>query len=403
MIELDKLSDEDLAFRHEVRAFFDEKLTPELAEAGAKTTWYYSEFEYGRAWQRILYERGWGAPHWPVEYGGCDWSPTQYLIWAIENAVRRPPQVMNNGRDLCAPCIMKFGTEEQKAFYLPRIISGEDWWAQGWSEPGAGSDLAALSLSAVPDGDDYVVNGSKIWTTYAQHANRIFCLARTSREAKKQAGLSFLLIDMDRPGISVRPIHDLSGTHEFNQVFFNDVRTPKSSRLGEEGEGWTVTQYVFHFEHGGGIDGIEMRRRFQWLEEIAALESDGAGSRLIDSPEFAKRLAEVAVEVEASDAVTEKLVAVARSGEPPTQVGEIVNLRRRELGQKLSQLLMEALGPYAVAEQLTARSVGGGPPVAGPAHAVLPTAFFLAQRAFTIAGGTSEIHRNNIARHVLKI
>lgn len=401
MIALEDLSAEDLAFRAEVRAFFDDNLTPELREAGRKTTWAISEFEYGKQWQKILHSKGWGAPNWPVEFGGTDWTVNQRLIWAVENARERPPLVSNMGRDLCAPCIMAFGTSEQKDFYLPRILSGEDWWAQGYSEPGAGSDLASLQMRADSDGDQYVLNGSKIWTTLAHHSNRIFCLVRTSREERKQLGITFLLIDLETPGIEVRPIANLAGQHEFNQVFFTDARVPKSALLGEEGKGWTVARHLLAREHSGSVfDGIEMQRRLGWLETIASTEPDGRGGVVMDNPAFRVKFAEVAVECEVSDAVTRRLIQAVQSDDMPPHLSELINIRRRELGQKLTFLLMEALGSYGSVLQGDALKVGGKG-AAGPEHAEIPTAFYLAQRAGTIAGGTSEIHRNNIAKHVL--
>lgn len=400
-MDLLDLSPEDSAFREEVRAFFAQSLTPEMREAGRKTQWAISEFEYGRQWQRRLHSRGWGAPNWPVEYGGPGWTTTQRLIWAIETAEQRPPSVMNMGRDLCAPCIMAFGTPDQKAYYLPRILAGEDWWAQGYSEPGAGSDLAALQLRADVDGDHYVLNGSKIWTTLAHHANRIFCLVRTSREARKQAGITFLLVDMDSPGIEVRPIINLAGSHEFNQVFFTDVRVPTSSRLGEEGQGWSVARHLLSYEHGGSVfDGLELRRRLAWLEEIARLEPDGRGGTLMDDPDFQHEFADVAVACEVSEAVMSRAVAQAQQGAPPSSVAELLNIRRRELGQRMTMLLMHATGYYGAPFHPGANKVGGRP-VVGPEHAAAPTAFFLAQRAATIAGGAGEVHRNNVARRLL--
>lgn len=403
-MELLDLTSDELAFRDEVREFLAENLTPELREAGAKTLWSISEFKYGRQWQRILHARGWGAPNWPVEYGGTGWTPVQKMIWATEIAHARPPSVMNMGRDLCAPCIMAFGTPDQKAEMLPRILSGDDWWAQGYSEPGAGSDLAALRLCAVRDGDDYVLTGSKTWTTMAHHANRIFCLVRTGTQGPKQAGITFLLIDMAAPGITVRPIINLAGVHDFNEVIFDDVRTPQTSRLGEEGQGWAVARHLLGLEHGGSIyDGVEMQRRLSWLEDIAALESDGDGGTLLDSREFGERIADVAIECAASDAMTRRLVEQVRQGHIQLGMSELLNIRRRELGQSLTQLLMDAVGHYALPLHHQALAVGGGPPDVGPDHALLPTAFFLAQRAATIAGGTADIHRNNVARHVLKL
>jgi alkylation response protein AidB-like acyl-CoA dehydrogenase len=401
MITLENLSPEDVAFKDEVRAFFAANLTPEMREAGRKTIWKISEFEYGRDWQKRLHSRGWGAPNWPVEFGGTGWTVNQKLIWATECERERPPEVSNMGRDLCAPCIMAFGTSAQQQFYLPRILAGEDWWAQGYSEPNAGSDLASLQMRAQSDGDHYVVNGSKIWTTMAHHSNRIFCLVRTSKEERKQAGITFLLVDMDTPGIELRPIYNLAGVHEFNQVFFTDVRVPKSDLLGEEGKGWAVARHLLAREHSGSVfEGMEMRRRLSWLNDIASSEPNGRGGVLMDDPIFRARFAEVAIECETSDAVTQRLVKFVQSNTLPPHLSELLNIRRRELGQKLTLLLMDSIGIYGAALQTSALIVGGTR-IAGEQRNEIPTAFYLAQRAGTIAGGAAEVHRNNVARHVL--
>src|SRR3569833_3515627 len=241
----------DAAFRDEVRAFLDENLTPELKEAGSLTTSVFTDKEWNLKWQKILYKKGWVAPTWPVEYGGTGWSDMQRYIFSIECARAGTPGLAPMGLRMVGPCIMRYGTPEQKAHYLPRLLSGEDYWSQGYSEPSSGSDLASLQLRAVSDGDDYVLNGSKIWTTHAQWANRMFILVRTKFEGKPQAGITFLLLDMQSPGIKVRPLITLDGEHEVNQVFFDDVRVPKANRVGEENDGWTVAKYLLEFERGG--------------------------------------------------------------------------------------------------------------------------------------------------------
>ncbi|ODT88532.1 MAG: hypothetical protein ABS78_06730 [Phenylobacterium sp. SCN 70-31] len=394
---------EDYAFRDEVRRFYDQNLTDEHRRAALLTTWALAEFEYGRSWQKILYARGWGAPNWPVEYGGAGWSPKQRLIWEMESQRARPPEIMRMGKNLVAPCIMTFGTDEQKAYFLPRIISGEDWWAQGYSEPGAGSDLASLQLQATSDGDDYILNGSKIWTTFAQFANRIFCLVRTAKMQKKQEGITFLLIDMDSPGIELRPIYTIAGEHEFNQVFFTDVRVPKSRRLGEENAGWSVARHLLLYEHSAGLLRMvtELRWRVRWLNELVGLEADGYGGSLRDDPDFSRRLSLLEIAVEAADFAAAQLIADAKPGAPPDATGELLNIRNRETAQALTELGAEAVGYYGAPDQRGARKVVTDVPVVGPPHVLLPMPFYLAQRANTIAGGTPEIHRNNVAKHLL--
>lgn len=397
------LTGEEIAFRDKVRSFYAEHLTPSFRRAAELTTWTFAEFEYGRQWQKILHKAGWGAPHWPVEHGGAGFTPRQRLIWELETARARPPEIMRMGRDYAAPCIMRFGTDEQKQYFLPKIIAGEDWWAQGYSEPGAGSDLASLKLAAVADGDDYILNGSKIWTTFAQHANRIFMLARTANMDKKQQGITFLLVDMNSPGIEVRPIINIAGEHEFNEIFFTDVRVPKSRRLGEEHEGWAVARYLLLFEHGAGIarSAAELKRRAGWVREIASIEQDGFGGALLDDPDFSRKLGLLEIGVEAADFAADQVILAAAAGSAPGFEAELLNIRSRELDQSLTELAMEAIGYYAAPDQRDARFVEPRADGIGPAHALMPAPIFFAQRGATIAGGTPDIHRNNLARHLL--
>ncbi len=396
------LTSEEQMFREEVREFLAENMTDELRRASHFTMWALSEFEYGKRWQKILHQRGWGAVHWPKEYGGAGWTRMQKMIWHIECIQAETPSVMSMGRDLCAPCIMKFGTEEQKAFFLPRILSGEDWWAQGFSEPGVGSDLRALQMRAESDGDEFVLNGSKIWTSFADHANRIFCLVRSGSGPKKHDGISFLLVDMDSPGIEVHPITTIAGDPEFCQVFFNDVRVSKSRLLGKENEGWDVVRHLLAYEHGGGGGrSVSLFGRYNWLREVATLESDGAGGRLIDDVDFGRQLAEMRIELEAVSFASDELSKRARAGEPPSRVSELLAIRSRLVSQKMTELAMRAVGRYGIPLQQGARKVIPEVDPIGPEHVLKPMPFYLGQRAGTIAGGTDEIHHNNVARHVL--
>ena len=398
------LTPAEIAFRNEVRDFFASNLTPPLRRAAHLTTWTFAEFEYGRQWQKILHHHGWGAPLWPVEYGGAGWNPRQRLIWELEKARAQPPEVMRMGRDYAAPCIMKFGTPAQKELFLPRILAGDDWWAQGYSEPGAGSDLAALRLAAESDGDHYVLNGSKIWTTFAHHANRIFLLARTGRSEHKQWGITFLLIDMDSPGIEVKPIVNIAGEHDFNQVFFTNVRVPKERRLGEENEGWAVARYLLLYEHGAGIvrAAAELRRRVGWVRGLAREELAGQGSSLSDDVDFARRLAELAIGVEAVDFAADQLILTSDPSASPGAAAELLNIRMRELDQALTELAVEAVGYYGLIDQKEARRVVTDVTPIGPPHALMPMPVFLAQRGATIAGGTPDIHRNNLSKSLLR-
>jgi alkylation response protein AidB-like acyl-CoA dehydrogenase len=402
---LPDLTDEEIAFRDEVRAFYSENLTDELREAANLTLWHMTPFPHGRQWQQILNKHGYGAVNWPVEYGGKDWTFTQRLIWNMETARARAPQVMGMGREYCAPCIMKYGTDEQKEYFLPKILSGEDFWAQGYSEPGAGSDLASLQLAAHSEGDDYILNGSKIWTTFAHNANRIFALVRTATGFKKQVGISFLLIDLDTPGIEIRPIVNLAGDHDFNEVFFTNVRVPKSRRLGLENDGWSVARHLLLFEHGVNLAkaNLENIRRLGWLRQVAALEQDGGGGAMADDPDFSRHIAEVAIGVEAMDFASQRHFARTKQGDPPNSGHELLTLRSKELGQRLTELAMEAVAYYGLVSQPQARRVNSQVEPVGPRHALLPMPFYLTQRGATIAGGTPEIHRNNLARHLLHL
>ncbi|PKQ09522.1 MAG: acyl-CoA dehydrogenase, partial [Alphaproteobacteria bacterium HGW-Alphaproteobacteria-12] len=279
------LTPADADFREDVCAFLDENLTPDLREAGRLTTSAFTDKAWNLAWHKILYKKGWAAPGWPKDYGGTGWSDMQKYIWASECARYGTPHLSPMGLRMCGPMLMKFGTEAQKNFYLPRILSGEDYWCQGYSEPGSGSDLASLQLKAVSDGEDYVLNGTKIWTTHAHFANRMFCLVRTDGSGKPQQGITFLLLDMDTPGIKVEPIITLAGDHEVNQVFFDDVRVPKTNRVGEENDGWTVAKYLLEFERGGAFAaalGVGVEK----IREVAAGERGGDGKRLIDDAGF---------------------------------------------------------------------------------------------------------------------
>jgi acyl-CoA dehydrogenase len=311
---------------------------------------------------------------------------------------------MRMGRDYAAPCIMKFGTQAQKDFFLPRILSGEDWWAQGYSEPEAGSDLGALRLAAQSVGDDYVLNGSKIWTTFAHHANRIFLLARTARSEKKQHGITFLLVDMQSEGIEVKPIINIAGEHDFNQVFFTSVRVPKDRRLGEENEGWAVARYLLLFEHGVGIirSAAELRRRADWVKDLARQESDGRGGRLLADADFAQQIAELEIAVEAAEFAADQLLLTSKPNQSPGSAAELLNIRIRELDQSLTELAVEAIGYYALPDQRPGRRVVTDATPVGPPHVLMPMPIFLAQRGATIAGGTPDIHRNNLARKLLE-
>ena len=396
------LDAESLAFRDEVRAFLEAELTDELRLAARRSTSVFIDKRYSLVWQKILHRRGWVAPSWPKEYGGPGWNETQRYIFAAECARAGAPGLAPMGLRMVGPVIMGYGTPEQKAHYLPRILSGEDYWCQGYSEPGAGSDLAALQLAAVRDGDDYVLSGSKIWTTHAHLANRMFCLVRTNREGKPQAGITFLLLDMASPGISVRPIITLAGDHEVNQVFFDQVRVPLANRLGEENDGWTVAKHLLEFERGGG-GAAGLHVSLERLVAMASAETGAAGGRVIVEPHFRAKLAKIAIALEALQVSELRVLTSLAAGQSPGAVSSIMKIQNTELMQALDELALQALGIYAPVHQPAARAPDANIDFVGPEAGLVTTARYLNDRAGSIYGGTNEIQRDIVARLILGI
>ncbi|MDO8379309.1 acyl-CoA dehydrogenase family protein [Phenylobacterium sp.] len=394
------LSDDEIAFQGEVRAFLADSLTPELRQAGRRATSVFMDKIYSLAWQRILHARGWAAPSWPVEHGGPGWGVMQKAIFAAECARAGAPSLAPMGLKMVGPVIMGHGTPEQKAHYLPRILSGEDYWCQGYSEPQAGSDLAALALSAVADGDDYVLNGTKLWTTHAHWANRMFCLVRTRTDGKAQAGITFLLLDMQTPGISVQPIVTLAGEHEVNQVFFDQVRVPQANRIGAENAGWTVAKYLLEFERGGG-SGPGLKVALEAVTALARAEAGDGGNRLIDDPAFRSRLARAACAVEAVEMTEHRVLAALAAGNNPGPASSMLKTQGTETLQMIDELAMEGAGAYAAVDQIEARAPGSNLDWVGPEHALTVTARYLNDRAASIYGGSNEIQRDIMARLVL--
>ena len=388
-----ELSAEDLTFRDEVRAFLDANLTPELRAAGAGLTSVFCEPRYSLPWQRILHARGWVAPSWPKEYGGPGWNEVQRAIFSAECARAGAPSLAPMGLKMVGPVIMGYGTPEQKAYYLPRLLSGEDYWCQGYSEPGSGSDLASLQLRAVSDGNYYVLDGSKIWTTHAQFANRMFCLVRTSTGGKPQQGITFLLLEMDTPGISVKPIITLAGEHEVNQVFFDNVRVPKANRIGEENQGWTVAKYLLEFERGGGsAPGLQVGvARAQRIAEAG--HGDDAAHR--------RRLAEAEIAITAIDMSERMVLASLAGGKNPGPASSMLKINGTEAMQRLDEISIAALGSYAHVDQMDAREPGSNVEPVGPHEGLVAMPRYLNNRAASIYGGSNEIQRDIIARLVL--
>ena len=395
-------SPKDLEFRDEVRAFLDEKLTDDLRRAGRLMTSVYADHEASMTWQAILHERGWAAPAWPVEYGGCDWTLTQHYIFSRESTLAGAPSLSPMGIHMVAHAIIAFGTPAQKDYFLPRILTGEVFFCQGYSEPESGSDLASLQMAAVDDGDDLVCTGSKIWTTHAMEANWIFALVRTTRSAKKQHGITFVLVDMTTPGIEIRPLVMTSGEEVQTQIFFDGVRVPKSNVIGQIDDGWTVAKYLLEFERGGGAAAPALA---VMSERIAA----NAG-QLLDDPAFAAKLADVRIRTEVLEILEYRVLATVAAGGNPGAASSMLKILSTELSQAITELAMEAAGPRGRVYQPHAARPGGAvseyiPPPDGyvsgePWQAVAPLRYFN-DRAGSIYAGSNEIQRNILAKATL--
>jgi alkylation response protein AidB-like acyl-CoA dehydrogenase len=398
------LGPEDQAFRDEVRDFLVHNLSEDLREAGRKTGGVFAEFAAGLRWHKVLAKRGWSAPTWPREYGGTGWSATQRYIFARECIAADAPRIFSMGIRMVGPVIMKYGTTEQKAKYLTGIVSGDIVFCQGYSEPGSGSDLASLKTRAVRDGNDYVINGTKIWTTGAHVANHMFCLVRTSAEGKPQDGISFVLIDsMEVPGLTVKPIITLAGDHEVNQVFFDNVRTPVINRIGPENEGWTVAKYLLEFERGGDAYTPNLYARLDDVKRIAREEAaDGAG-RLIEERSFAERLAEAEIDIQALEMIELQVLSDLSRGKNPGAVSSSMKIRGSETLQKLDHLGVEALAWYASPFEPEARLLGHNEPTVTPEWGITAMPLYLNNRASTIYAGSNEIQRNIVAKAVLAL
>jgi len=397
------LTPEDERFRDEVRQFLETSLTAELKEATRCQTGVFVDKRYSLAWQKILYAKGWAAPNWPKEHGGTGWTEAQRYIFAIECARAGAPALAPMGMRMVAPVIMRYGTQAQKDFYLPLLLAGEDYWCQGYSEPGSGSDLASLQLRAISDGDDYVLNGSKIWTTHAHWANRMFCLVRTRTEGKPQAGISFLLLDMDMPGITVRPIITLAGDHELNQVFFDNVRVPKANRVGEENDGWTVAKYLLEFERGGGSSSANLKSSLAKLRAAAAVQPADDGGALIDDPTFRNKIAAVAITIDAIEITELRVTSELSAGKNPGPVSSMLKMQASKAVQSLDELAIEAAAYYGCAYQPEARNAETNEKPIGPDELLRLMPRYLNNRAASIYGGSNEIQHDIIARLVLRL
>jgi len=386
-----RLSDEDLEFRQEVRHFLEQEFTDELRMRLGRA----GEFRHAIVeWQKILYRRGWIAPGWPKEFGGTGWSVTRKYIYELERSRLGIPDVTPFGLKMVGPVIYTFGSEEQRQRFLPAILASDSWWCQGYSEPGAGSDLAALQTRAERDGDDYIVNGAKIWTTYAQYADWIFCLVRTDpRAARKQEGISFLLIDMSSPGITVNPIFSIDGRHSLNEVEFRDVRVPVANRIGEENKGWTYAKALLAHERTA-IAGVgDARHELGLVRRFAAGEMRN-GRPLLADPDFQLRLAEVETELMALEYTELRVLATVASGGAPGAESSILKIKGTQMQQAVQTLLMDLAGLHGGVVADVGQDVG---------HAFGDRARreYLYGRATTIYGGSNEVQKNIIAKGIL--
>ena len=390
---------DELAFRDEVRAFLHEHLPQELSDR-VKSGLVVRVEDY-RWWQKVLFERGWGAPTWPKEFGGTGWDPIRLHIFEEELALAGAPKPVPFGLRMVGPVIIAFGNAEQQRRFLPRILNAEDWWCQGYSEPGAGSDLASLKTRADRDGDDYVVNGQKTWNTMGQHANWIFCLVRTDPNAPKpQQGISFLLIDMTTPGITVRPIVTLDGAHEVNEVWFENVKVPVENRIGEENKGWTYAKFLLGHERTS-IAGIgSSKRELGRLKMIAQNETKN-GRPLIEDPLFAARIAQIEIDLMALEITALRALSAESKNRAPGPEASILKIQGTEIQQALSELMMYAVGSYALPFERSSEEENDFASVAGPDYAAPLAAAYCNMRKVTIYGGSNEIQRNIIAQMVL--
>ena len=383
-------SEQDEAFRAEVRRFLEAQLTPELRAAGRDLSGIYNEYPVANTWHRILAHQGWSVPAWPVEYGGTGWSPAQLYIFECELAAADAPSISPNATHMVAPVIIAFGTPTQKAQYLPAIRSGDDWWAQGYSETSAGSDLAALRCAAVRNGDDYIINGSKIWTTHAHFSNRIFCLVRTSTRDRPQQGISFLLFDLSLPGITIRPIRSISGEHELNEVFFDDVRVPVSALLGKEDEGWAIAKYLLQHERMHLWSPLIRARLNRAAARAAGIPT--AQSFLIDDPLFSRRLAELDIRLMTLEVGELRGLAKDNSGVAPAAVPSMMKILGTELRQAVNEFIVElddidALRQGAAGDGLTPGEIA--------------MKIHLNDRAASIYAGANEVQRDIVAKAIL--
>ncbi len=391
-------SPQEITFRDEVRAFIAEHFSQDLRKKSSSEDLNREDF---MAWHKILGKKGWSAPAWPQEYGGTGWSPTQRYIFSEENARAETTPLLPFGLNMVAPVIYTFGSAEQKQRFLPRILSGEDWWCQGYSEPGSGSDLASVRTKAERDGDHYIVNGMKTWTTMAQFADWGFFLCRTDPQAKKpQEGISFLLIHMKSPGVTVRPIIMLDGGHEVNEVYLDNVRVPADQLIGQENQGWTYAKFLLAHERSGIAGVARSKKGLERLRQLARAERADDGSPLIEEPEFERKIAELEIELMALEFTELRTLAREQAGAGPGPESSLLKVKGTEIQQRLTELAMEAVGNYAAPYFRGFPADSNEYPI-GPDYAPHTAPLYFNMRKASIYGGSNEIQHNIIAKMVL--
>ncbi|MBS0219744.1 MAG: acyl-CoA dehydrogenase family protein [Proteobacteria bacterium] len=395
---------EELAFQKEIRDWIVANMPPEVAEESRRSRSSHVSRERLLQWQKKLAGKGWLCPNWPKEHGGPGWSSTQKFIFEMEMARADSPYLSSFSIKMVAPVLMKYGSAAQQKRFLPKIAAAEELWCQGYSEPGSGSDLASLRTRAVREGDHYIVNGQKIWTTNAHWADWIFCLVRTSTEGKPQEGISFLLIDMKSPGIRIDPIYLVDGTrtpmrHEVNQVFFTDVKVPVENRVGEENKGWTYAKYLLEFERGGQAFGPRLRKAFRHLQTLSKTQLD-AGEPLAANPNWREKMAALEMEIDAVEMNELMFYSSLKTGDAPGNMGSIVKMRGTEVGQKVTELAVEAVSWYGVPFTELRNYDSNVVPVGGDYVDDVAPRYFN-NRKTTIYGGSSEVQRNVLAKAML--
>lgn len=383
----------DNAFRQEVRGWLQANLPRDIQDKVLNHRRLNRE-DFVR-WHKALAGKGWSVPHWPVEWGGTGWSPIQKHIWDEECAEIGAPGVLPFGVSMVAPVIMKYGNEAQKRYFLPRIVDCTDWWCQGYSEPGSGSDLASVKTRAVREGDHYIVNGQKTWTTLGQHADMIFCLVRTDPDAKKQEGISFLLIDMKTPGITVRPIIMLDEEHEVNEVFFDNVKVPVDNLIGEENRGWTYAKYLLGHERTGIARVGNSKRELAFLKRVA-LQHQKNGKPLLQDPVFGAKVAALEIELLALEITVLRVVSSENAGKGPGPEASLLKIKGTQIQQMLTELMVEAVGPYAQPFDPSYLEGEHQQAVTGDNDAAPLAPYYFNYRKTSIYGGSNEIQRNII-------